>query len=238
MRSALVRVTCALASAGAIACSDPGGRSVDMPPPQSASPSPADGGADAPQNEPVVQLQIMPGATHSGFDGVHAFRVPVAIYGSADATLAASDPSMVAIASAQLVDTSQDNGKYFLVTAKKPGVVTLTASAHGRTVSATLTIASYTPDEWTTGEQRYMNAASSGPPCVQCHSSNGGIDHSPSQMASAADGDIVSVITTGVLVEGNPITQVRHKWAVNDTEAKGLVAYLRGLAPRGFVGPM
>ena len=175
MRSALVRVTCALASAGAIAWSDQGGRSVDLPPPQSASPGAADAGADAPQNEPVVQLQIMPGATHSGFDGVHAFRVPVAIYGSADATLAASDPTMVAIASAQLVDTSQDNGKYFLVTAKKPGMVTLTASAHGRTVSATLTIAAYTPDEWTTGEQRYLNAASSGPPCVQCHSSNGGI---------------------------------------------------------------
>ncbi len=234
MKSTLTLLACTLASAGAIACSGPDGRPIDPTPPASSSQAGADAGTAPPQNDPSVVLQIMPGSTHSGFDGVHMYRVPVAVYGSKDATLSASDPTMVAIATATLVDTSQDDGKYFIVTTKKAGTLTLTASAHGHAVSATLAIAAYAASEWSTGEQRYMNTASSGPACVQCHSSNGGIDHSPSQMASAADGDIVSVITTGVLVEGNPITQVRHKWAVNDVEAKGLVAYLRALAPRGF----
>ena len=233
---AVLAVVSVVASACALACSDgAAGRSMD-PAPAPVNNGDADAGTAPPTNEPMVTLQIMPGATHSGFDGVHTYRVPVAIYGSNDATLVASDPSVVDVAPATLVDTSQDNGKYFLVTTKKAGTVTLTASAHGSRVSATLTILPYTVEQWSTGEQRYMNAASSGPPCVQCHSANGGIDHSPSMMASAADGDIVSVITTGVLVEGNPITQVRHKWAVSSTEAEGLVTYLRSLAPRGFAG--
>jgi hypothetical protein len=212
------------------ACSGPTGHWEPGPAPGSSSdPAPS-------QNDPTVQLQIMPGKTHSGVDGTHEFRVPVAVYGAKNPTLTASDSSMVAIAPATLVDTSQDNGAYFFVTATKAGTVTLTASVKGGSVTATLDIAAYTADEYSTGEQRYMNAASSGPACVQCHGGATGIDHSPSTMASASDSDVISVITTGVLVEGNPITQVRHKWAVTDAEAKGLVAYLRALAPRGFVG--
>src|SRR5262249_8526358 len=124
----------------------------------------------------------------------------------------------------------------FMVTARAAGTVTLTATTEGGTASATLTIATYSLDDFAVGEHRYLNAASSGPACIQCHSPDGGIDHSPSQMASATDGDVVSVITTGVLVEGKPITQVKHKWGVTEQEARGLVAYLRALAPRGFAG--
>lgn len=218
----------------AAACSSPDGRPLE-PTPAPTGTSTGSPAPTGPANDPQVQLQIMPGATHSGFDGTHTFRVPVAVYGSPDATLGASDPSVASIAPATLVDTTQDTGKYFFVTTKKAGTVTLTASAHGRSVTATLDVATYTAAEYAAGEQRYMNGAASGPACVQCHGASG-IDHSPSQMASATDGDVVSVITTGILVEGNPITSVRHKWAVTDAEAKGLVVYLRALAPRGFVG--
>jgi mono/diheme cytochrome c family protein len=178
----------------------------------------------------------MPAATHSGWDGTHTYRVPVAVYGATDVTLEADDGSIVSIAPTQLEDTSQDPGTYFIVTAHAAGTVTLTAKTAGGSASATLTIASYALADFAVGEHRYLNAATSGPACIQCHSPNGGIDHSPSQMASATDGDVISVITTGVLVEGKPITQVKHKWAVSDQEARGLVAYLRALPPRGFVG--
>jgi mono/diheme cytochrome c family protein len=222
------------------ACSSagPGGVGGDPPGPSGGSGNNAnetDAGSGT-HNTPMVQLQVMPTATHSGWDGMHTYRVPVAVYGASDAMLVASDASMVSIEAAQLTDTSQDQGKYFMVTAHKAGAVTLTAKTKGGSASATLNIATYALDDFTVGAQRYMNAAASGPACIQCHSANGGIDHSPSQMASASDSDVVSVITTGVLVEGNPITQVKHKWAVSEQEARGLVAYLRALPPRGFVG--
>jgi hypothetical protein len=184
----------------------------------------------------MPKLSILPTETHSGFDGTHTFRVPVAVYGSKDATLTASDPSAVDIQPIKLVDASQDDGVYFLVTSKKVGDITLTSKVGGATATSKLTIAAYTTAQWDVGSQRYTNAASSGPACVSCHAASGGIDHSPSRMASATDSDVVSVITTGILVAGNPITQVKHKWGVSDAEATGLVTYLRALAPRGFVG--
>nr|AYC79504.1 hypothetical protein [uncultured bacterium] len=181
-------------------------------------------------------LHVLPNDTYSGFDGAHAFRVPVAVYGGgSDVKLVASDPAMVDIARAALVDPTGDDGVYFMVTTKKSGAVTLTAEAGSSKASATLTIAAYTTDEYAVGAQRYTNAAASGPACISCHSPDGGIDHSPARLASAKDTDVVTVITTGILAEGSPITQVKHKWAVSDAEAAGLVAYLRALAPRGFV---
>lgn len=180
------------------------------------------------------ELHVMPTTTHSGFDGAHAFRVPVAVYGATGATLVASDPSIVDIVPTKLVDPANDDGEYFMVTTKKAGTVTLMAKAGSSTASASLAIAAYTVDQYAVGQGRYTNAAASGPACVSCHAEAGGIDHSPSRLASVKDTDVVTVITTGILVEGSPITQVKHKWAVTDTEAAGLVAYLRALEPRGF----
>jgi mono/diheme cytochrome c family protein len=233
-RGARTFLSLAIPSALAIACSS-AATPTDYgpaPTPSETSNANADAGADVIPTFP--SLHVLPAQTHSGFDGTHAFKVPVAVYGGSGVKLVASDPSMVDIAPTKLVDPTGDSGDYFMVTTKKAGTVTLTAIAGASSASATLSISAYTLDEYSVGEHRYTTAATSGPACVSCHSANGGIDHSPSRLASAKDTDVVTVITTGILVEGSPITAVRHKWAVSDTEAAGLVAYLRALEPRGF----
>jgi mono/diheme cytochrome c family protein len=220
----------------AIGCASASPASTDSDPSDTPGVDPKSDAGTSPAASPPPVLRVLPADTYSGYDGTHVFRVPVAVYGAKEAKLVPSDASMVDVQPAKLVDTSMDDGVYFIVRTKKVGTVKLTAQAGGGSASATLTIAPYTLDEYQVGAQRYTNAASSGPACVSCHAASGGIDHSPSRMASAKDSDVVSVITTGILVEGNPITQVRHKWAVSDAEAAGLVSYLRALAPRGFVG--
>jgi len=219
-----------LVAIAAIACSAPA-----MDPPQDDPPPASSAAADASAPAAFPALHVLPLDAHSGVDGTHAFRVPVGVYGGgADVKLVASDPSMVDIAKTKLVDPTGDDGVYFMVTAKKSGDVTLSAQAGSTTASATLSIAAYTTAAYAVGAQRYTNAAASGPACISCHSPDGGIDHSPARLASAKDTDVVTVITTGILAEGSPITQVRHKWAVSSEEAQGLVVYLRALEPRGF----
>ncbi len=235
-RALAVRATLLLtglvALMGVAGCSSPAASAtMGAPPPEDDAGAPA---ADAGSAAPL--LRVLPTAAFSGFDGTHTFRVPIAVYGASDATLTASDPSMVTIAPAKLTGTVQDNGVYFMVTTRKAGTVTLTATARGATVTSSFTATPYTVDQYATGEARYTTSSTSGPACQSCHYEGGGIDHSPSQMASAKDGDVVSVITAGVLVDGNPITQIKHKWAVTDAESAGLVSYLRALTPRGFDG--
>jgi hypothetical protein len=180
---------------------------------------------------------ILPDATYSGFDDMHQYRVPIAVYGTTKPTLTASDPSMVSIQPTTLTNPMGDKGVWFMVTTLKAGTVTLTATTpDGQTVSSTMTITDYSLDRYAAGATRYSASMTTDPPCVNCHGGANGIDHSPSRMASATDAEVIGVIRTGILVEGSPITQVKHQWKVTDTEAAGLVAYLRALAPRGFTG--
>jgi hypothetical protein len=164
----------------------------------------------------------------------------VAVYGAAKngarPTETASDPTMVNIEPTTLANPQGDNGTWFLVTTLKAGTVTLTAdTGGGNTVQSTMTITDYSLDRYNAGATRYMASQTQDPPCVKCHGGATGIDHSRSRLASATDSEVIGVIRTGILVEGSPITQVKHQWKVTDTEAAGLVVYLRALAPRGFV---
>ncbi|MFO0674961.1 MAG: cytochrome c [Polyangiaceae bacterium] len=197
-----------------------------------------DGGAVA-SDAPVgtdVPLQLYPPVAYTGFDGTHAFQVPVVVYGSATALVRASDPSAVDVVPATRTSANPGTGSYFLVTAKKAGEFRLTAyepSGGTNTASSQLVITPYAAGRWATGEQRYKNDASSGAACLSCHAP-GKVDHSPARIAPVADDQVVTVITAGILVSGNPITQVDHRWAVSDSEADGLVTYLRALAPNGY----
>jgi hypothetical protein len=192
----------------------------------------------------------MPSTVFSGFDGEHTFQVPIAVYDAdGDVELTADDPSAVAFERTTLskpvnADGIIDAGAYFLLTMKKAGTFTLTASSSGRTAKASIRSTAYDAARWSAGKQRYESGANGDPPCTRCHSGGQAIDHSPATMASAQDQEIGFIITTGTKPGPNPIGDLscsdctakgkKHQWSVSDEERNGLIAYLRSLAPRGF----
>ena len=233
----VLALACAVASA-AMACSSAStpDAPATMDPPGSAGAA-GDSGSPAPAH--AVALTILPGSVFSGFDGTHAYQVPVSVYGAKGVTLVASDPSKATVELAKVVATEtspapSDNGESFMVTVKSPGEITLNAKGEGKTASVALTITSYTAARYAAGEKRYNTAAASGPACADCHAGEAAIDHSPTSLAAASDVEVQAVITAGILREGNPIRKVVHKWAVNGAELDGLVTYLRALPPRGY----
>lgn len=188
-------------------------------------------------------MSFSPDQSYSGFDGEHTFQVPIAVYDSSDdLVVSATDPSAatvepVALANPMRSDGTYDSGKYFMVTIKQTGTITIVASSQGSKVQGAIAAAAYTSAQWKTGEYRYLNGGTNGdPPCTQCHGGENGIDHSPAAMASADDEKIRAVITTGISVAGFPIKEPTkgHRWTVTQDELDGLVTYLRGLTPRGF----
>lgn len=192
------------------------------------------------------ELLFRPDKIFTGTDGTHTFRVPLAVYDSADdLTVTASDPSGVTVAKTTLTnpvnpDGITDNGKYFLVTAKKAGTYTLTATSKGRSTVATVTISNYDASRYAAGEARYTAAGTGADrPCTTCHGSVGGIDHSPAAVGTATDQEVGIIITTGVkpgpsIIKITSEPGTMHKWNVTDPQKDGLITYLRGLDPKGF----
>lgn len=193
----------------------------------------------SPVADATPDLQLRPEASYTGFDGTRSFKVPFAVYGSgADLKVSASDPSAVEIVPAALANPQGDDGKYFLVTAKKAGNYTISAETAGRKVSSQLTISTYAPTRYTAGDTRYKVgfAPKSEPACTTCHGGAGGIDHSPASLASVPDEDVAVIISTGIL-NGQPIViagGVKHQWTTTAAEMDGLVTFLRALPPKGF----
>jgi hypothetical protein len=185
-------------------------------------------------------LRFLPEKSYSGFDGVHTFKAPFAVYDSGDdLVVSPADPSALDVAPVKLKDGAEkDAGKYFMVTVKKAGVHTVVAKSGGKKVEIALTATAYDPAQWLAGEQRYQAAGATGdPPCVQCHRGGEAIDHSPAALSTATDKTVANVITSGRSTFGAPIKingQPGHKWTVADPERQALVVYLRGLSPAGF----
>lgn len=202
-----------------------------------SSPSPESG---------LGELLFRPDRVYTGVDGTHTFKIPIAVYDSdTDLSVTASDGTALTLVKAELKnpvdpDGVTDNGKYYMITALKPGAYTLTASSKGRRSTASVTVASYPTTQWANGDARYNNGMTSGATraCKTCHVDGAAIDHSPAALATATDQEIGIIITTGVkpgpsviMVPGEP---GGHKWTVTADEKEGLVAYLRALNPRGF----
>jgi mono/diheme cytochrome c family protein len=220
----------------------------EEPPPAEDSPEPGtqrsdDGKFDSTpaSDSGLGVMSFSPDAVHSGFDGQHAFEVPIAIYdGADDLVVAAKDPSAATIVATKLakplVDGVLDNGKYFMVTPKRAGDIVLVAKSAGRSVEARLSVATYSEAQWNAGKQRYENGGNGEPACAQCHAGSAGIDHSPAALASVDDQKVGTVITSGISTSGFPIQESSkgHRWEVSEEERAALVAYLRGLPPRGF----
>ncbi|HWL88447.1 MAG TPA: hypothetical protein VNO21_21740 [Polyangiaceae bacterium] len=186
----------------------------------------------------VPDFLVKPSAVYSGYDGTHTFRIPIAVYGAgSDLNVTLADPSAVSVEPAALVNTSGDDGKWYMLTVKQPGQTSLTATSGGHTGQISINVVSYASDRYGVGQQRYMNGDGDKPPCTQCHGGQNGIDHSPAALASAQDNQVATVIATGQSIAGFPIqTTMNHRWAPDETTLDGLVTYLRALPPRGFVG--
>ena len=198
-----------------------------------------------------AQLSVLFPTMYSSFDGVHSFQVPAVVDGIKGATWSASDPSVVQL------DPSAD-GASVMMTTKKAGQVTITATAGGITGSASLTVASTTSDLWDIGNKRYNNGivppprdhdAGWGAPmdggvrmmqaCANCHA-NGAqdIEHTPEQTAGYSDADLIMIMTQGMKPAGVPQRimpfdrwHMIHQWVMTDDEKNGLVVYLRALMP-------
>ena len=87
-----------------------------------------------------------------------------------------------------------------------------------------------------------------GPACTACHGANStagifvGVEHTPEQTAGFSDQDLVSIFTTGTVPDGGPFNpnivpmnfwHAFHTWTdiATPEEQKGMIVYLRSLAP-------
>ena len=94
---------------------------------------------------------------YSGWDGVHTYQVPAtianaAVTGISNVSWSASDPSVVDLAPAS-------DGVGVMITTKKPGQVTITATTANAIGKSLLTVAAYTPAQWAAGQARYTSGA-------------------------------------------------------------------------------
>ena len=179
-------------------------------------------------------LTIAPAQTHSGFDGTHKYRVPVAVYGAFTDVKLTGDSAKVTVEPMQLVDPQDDIGAWYFVTGKVAGDVTMTATSKGRTTTAKITFTNYPAADYAIAEEHYMNGVGKEPPCVTCHMETGGIDHSPTVMAVLTDDQVWGTMQSGVLPSGEKIKTTAHTWTVTEAERKGFMSLLRALSPKGF----
>ena len=204
-----------------------------------------DAGSDASPlpDSRLARLTFRPERAFSGFDGTHAFTVPVAVYGAADdLVVTATDPSTAEIVPKKLANPSTadgtvDDGKYFFVTVKSSQTITLKATSNGGSAEMKVTVTPYSAERWEAGEARYKSPSGGDPPCTNCHVSGRAVDHSPAALSTVADEALSTAITIGVSTGGFPIKingAPGHSWKVTAAEREGLVTYLRSLEPRGF----
>jgi len=205
---------------------------------------------------PVAQtgdLEIAFNPMYSGFDGAHTYQIPVKALGVKNVTFTASNNDLVRI------EKTADGA---MITTKGAGEVTITGTAGGLKGTAKLTITKYTPEEWEAGNKRYNEGEAlkvpefdpCNPPrmlptvpkrlsCTNCHGTTatlGDVEHTPQQTGGYSDEQLISIFNNATKPEGvemrsmipKQIWQYFHKWETSDAERKGLLAYLRAIAPK------
>jgi len=132
-----------------------------------------------------------------------------------------------------------------MLVAMKAGDTTVTATSGGKTSMATLHVSSYTAQQYSDGEKRYMTGADAdNPACKECHAPGKGPDHTPTELDADPDSQIQNTFLTGTDPEDRPIKDnsefanllkgKSHMWKVTESEKVGLVAYLRALDPKSY----
>lgn len=155
-------------------------------------------------------LELIYPISHSGYDGVHTFKLPMrARCTPLPLTAWHSEP-----ATAVAFDADPDNANGVMITIVEPVVDIMIAAVDGaRGGQAELHVTVGTPEQWTLGETRYTTGsdwkldilAPTAPPpdtkCTVCHSPNSssGFDvaHTPTQCARISDEGMTQIMTTG-----------------------------------------
>jgi hypothetical protein len=195
-----------------------------------SEPSPtADAGErGASQNE----FQIFPRHIYTGFDGVHRFVAPVVSVDEPGAlTWSIADRKL-----ARLTPSAEKN-RHVMIEPERAGETKLSAEAARKRATATLSIASYTEEQYEAGKRRYAE-------CMECHARGKAPIHTPTELDGYSDQQIEDTFVLGVDPEGRRISDnaefaavlgaSTHAWAVSDAEKVGLVVYLRALPEMGF----
>ena len=245
-----MRLLVALCTALAVACTSGGDG--------------GDGGDDSdgpgrPDGNPGAAV-VFPPVVHTGHDGAHEFRVPVSTDLSnqveGEASWESDDPAVATIEPIATPDGyPATRGVWAMLTAAGSGTTSISATIGAYSVSAEVLVAAYTSEQVSAGETRYhTDGADDRRACASCHEAAGGADHTPTEMAFHDDASLLVVITEGHYPdecrtdEGEPcscgsggcevvpgyVLSVDHTWDLSESEAAGIVPYLRSLPPRGF----
>jgi len=180
-------------------------------------------------------------------------------------------PAVVNGVKADNWECSDKNAVYFdtsgvpngvMITMRKAGTFTITATAGTRKGSVQLIVTAATEEDWMRGEARYNNAIPlmlGGPvmtmgggmvmlpnnvSCKNCHGSGAmflAVEHTPQQTGGYTDDEIKNIFEMGMKPPGAKWGSLPgimnyypmfHKWAASDEEYQGLVIYLRSLEPK------
>ncbi len=226
--AALLTLGLAAAGCGSGNSPPPAGGSPDAGPDDQLPPPPEGDGA-----------YVYPDVAHTGFDGMHDFKVPISTGLTGTVTWEIADPSIISIAPATAPAEYADFGEtWAMVTSKKAGTTKVTAVSGSKRAEGMIIVSAYTAADVTAGAKRYTMpdnaAAAQRTACASCHALGNGVDHSPLKMAYFADDEIQSAITTGKYPDGYELHGVNHAWNLAGAEVTGIVPYLRSLPPKGF----
>ncbi|MET0592490.1 MAG: hypothetical protein ABW133_07315 [Polyangiaceae bacterium] len=206
------------------------------------------GGACTSGNFPLIFSPV-----YSAFDGTNTYQVPVIAYGITDTVKwTSSDPDAVYFDADKVDfgDAGPNPGRAVLITTRKAGTFTISASSGTACGSAQLTVTQATADEREKGNNRYNNGVPISfdggrtPACNNCHGSTnpGGltdVEHTPQQTGGYSDEELKNIFLKGQKPPGGGCRVVScgtwssfHAWDVSEEESKGIIFYLRSLAPK------
>jgi hypothetical protein len=190
--------------------------------PSKSSTSPGGGNDDDHGDDHAAggEVGVFPTEVHTGFDGEHDFVVPVSSLGGA-ATWTGDDDAVS-------LETSDEG---VMITPKKAGPTTVTAKIGGKKFTVEVDVTEYDASAWTTGQRVYNETIK----CKSCHVKSSGPDHSPTEIGKHEDAHLEKRVLTGESLHGEP-AQANHKFEsrLATGELEGVLAYLRGLTPRGW----
>jgi hypothetical protein len=199
-----------------------------------------------PKNDVPIAFEPM----FTAFDGAHVFQVPAIVVGlpPLSITWAASDPTLIAMQ----VDFETGG---VLITAFKPGVVDIVATAGALCGSAHLTIDATSPAVWGLGETLFDNGLPAGPGaaadggttgsigCTSCHGRSASAGPfktempTPEQTGGFSRAQLAGIMNgvwpdaSGIPFDATIVSrrqwELFHRWSLSDTQAAPLVVYLR-----------